>query len=233
MGLSPVLPAAHDLEPDVRPVRGHRALAALEVALATACILLDLLIPSLVLLLLAVVSLLVRRDHPGSLGLVRLRRPGGAALQVLGLAVAWTLLQLALLMPLAEHLTGERQDVSDFAEVEGNLPLLLALVAASWTLAAVVEEVAFRGFLFTRLREALGAGRLGLVAAAVGSAALFGLVHTEQGLVGVLLTTFDALFFTWLRLRYASLWAGVLAHGFTNTIGLTTFFLIGPVYALW
>jgi hypothetical protein len=27
--------------------------------------------------------------------------------------------------------------------------------------------------------------------------------------------------------------AAVLAHGFNNTIGLVTFYLIGPIYGLW
>jgi membrane protease YdiL (CAAX protease family) len=37
----------------------------------------------------------------------------------------------------------------------------------------------------------------------------------------------------WLRLHYRTLWAPVLAHGFNNTIGLVTFFLVGPVHGLW
>ena len=63
--------------------------------------------------------------------------------------------------------------------------------------------------------------------------ALFGLAHTEQGAVGVLLTTCDAVFFCVLRYRYRTLWASVLAHGFNNTIGLTAFFLFGPFTGLW
>jgi uncharacterized protein len=43
----------------------------------------------------------------------------------------------------------------------------------------------------------------------------------------------DALFFSFLRLRCRSLSAPVLAHGFSNTIGLITVFLIGPTYGLW
>lgn len=36
-----------------------------------------------------------------------------------------------------------------------------------------------------------------------------------------------------LRLRYGTLWAPVLAHGFNNTLGFVTFFLVGPVHGLW
>jgi membrane protease YdiL (CAAX protease family) len=36
-----------------------------------------------------------------------------------------------------------------------------------------------------------------------------------------------------LRMRYRTLWAPVLAHGFNNSIGLTAYFLAGPMYGLW
>ena len=84
--------------------------------------LLDLLIPSLVLLALAAVSLAVRRQGPGSLGLQRVPA-GPLALRMLGFAVIWTFVQLGLTMPLANHLSGSHQDLSGFADVEGNLAL--------------------------------------------------------------------------------------------------------------
>jgi membrane protease YdiL (CAAX protease family) len=207
-------------------------LAVAELLVAGAVILLDLAIPSLLLLLLAGMSLAIRREAPSSLGL---RRPcrhhlvaGTAAF-----AVAWSAFQLAVAMPVANHLSGERQDVGVFADVEGDVGLLLLLVALSWTLGAFVEEVAFRGFLLTRLREVLGERRGALAAAVVLSSVLFGVLHTEQGLVGVLVVALDGVAFCALRLYYGSLWASVLAHGFNNTLGLVTFFLMGPVYGFW
>lgn len=62
---------------------------------------------------------------------------------------------------------------------------------------------------------------------------LFGLAHSEQGVIGIVVVTFDACFFSWLRYWYRTLWAAVLAHGFNNTIGLVTFFFVGPIYGLW
>ena len=195
--------------------------------------LLDVALPALVIVALAGLSLLARREGPSSLGVARPARLWPLVAQVLGLSIGWTLLTVAVTMPLLEHLTGRRQDVSMFAPLEGDLVLLLAMVGLSWTLAAVVEELAFRGFLFTRLRELLPEGTVGVAAATAVSALAFGLLHSEQGLIGVVLTTVDACFFTWLRLRYRTLWASVLAHGFNNTIGMTAFFLVGPVSGLW
>lgn len=211
----------------------RRALAAVEVALAAVAVLADLFLPSLVLVAMAAVSLLVRGDRPVTLGLRRLSRPGRDVAEVLAVTVGWTVLQLALVMPVVEHLTGETQDVSQFEDLEGNVPMLLLLLLLSWTLAAVGEELAFRGYLFTRARQALGPGRAALVGAVLASSLLFGLIHTEQGAVGVVLATIDGVFYAWLRIRYDSLWASVLAHGTTNTIGMVAYFLVGPVAALW
>jgi len=206
--------------------------AAVEVALGSAAVVLDLAIPSLVLLALAGISLAVRRQGLGSLGLVRPTRAhlveGTAAF-----AVLWSLFQLAVTMPVANHLSGHRQDMGVFADVEGDLGLLVVLVVLSWTLAAIVEEVAFRGFLLTRLRDAIGHGRTGLLLAVVVSSVLFGVLHSEQGLVGVVIVALDAVAFCALRLHYGTLWASVLAHGFNNTLGLVTFFFVGPLYGLW
>ena len=111
--------------------------------------------------------------------------------------------------------------------------MLVAFLALTWTVAAVGEEIAYRGFVFTRVTEVAGTGVLGTVSAVVLSSALFGFVHVEQGTIGVVVTFLDAILFSVLRLRYRTLWAAVLAHGFNNTIGLVALYLIGPVHGLW
>lgn len=209
-----------------------RWVAALEVALAAAAVLLDLLIPSLVLVALAAVSLVVRRQGLSSLGLNRwvTRLLVG---KMFVFAAAWSLLHLAVTMPIANHVSGQRADVSQFRDLEGNLGLLVAYLLLAWVLAAFAEELAFRGFLLTRMREAFGHGRSSLVAAALLSSLLFSFLHTEQGMVGVTVVLVDALAYTFLRVHYGTLWAAVLAHGFIDSIGFVTFFLVGPVYGLW
>ena len=213
--------------------RGWRILAAFEVAAAAAAVVADLLLPTLVLLGMAALSLAVRRCGLASLGLLRPAHGWALTGQMLAFAVGWTLLSLALFIPVAEHLTGRRQDMSDFAELEGNLGMLALLIVASWTLAAFGEELAFRGYVFTRVTDALGNGRGPLIVAVLVSSVLFGLLHTQQGLVGVLQTCIDAMVFAVLRIRFGTVWAPVLAHGFNNTIGFVAFYFVGPVYGLW
>jgi hypothetical protein len=111
--------------------------------------------------------------------------------------------------------------------------MLLALLVLSWTLAAFGEELAYRGYLLTRIRDVVGSGRVGTVSAIAVSSLLFGFAHTEQGIVGAAIVTLDAVAFSVLRYRYKTLWASVLAHGFNNTLGFVAFFLVGPVHGLW
>ncbi|HEX5335221.1 MAG TPA: CPBP family intramembrane glutamic endopeptidase [Propionicimonas sp.] len=213
-----------------------RIVAGFEVVLAGVTVAFDLWVPTLILLALAAVSLLIRRQGPRTLGLEKPDAGRWWPLEILGFAVAWTLVTIGLTIPVLEHLSGQRQDVSQFAAVQGNLGLLALLLAFSWTLGAIGEEVAYRGFLLTRLQEAIGgrqAGPAAIVIAAIATALLFGWAHNEQGMIGIVTTCLDALFFTWLRFRYRSLWAAVLAHGFNNTIGLVAYFLVGPIYGLW
>jgi membrane protease YdiL (CAAX protease family) len=204
-----------------------------EVALATAAIVLDLLIPALVICLLAGLSLAVRRRGASSLGFHRPEHPWRLAATVLVLAAGWTAFQFSLVMPVLNHLTGDRQDLSAFDDLEGNVGLFAALLAASWLLGALVEETAVRGYLQTRITDVLGVRGLGIVVAVLLTSALFGVMHAEQGAIGVVLTFLDGLFFSWLRWHHGTLWASVLGHGFNNTIGIVTFFLVGPVYGLW
>lgn len=210
-----------------------RVVAAVEVVVAAVVILLDLGIPTLVLLAMAVISLIVRRHGPSTLGLRKPAQPGRMAAEVLGLSLLWSVLVLALFIPVMEHLTGQRQDVSQFARLEGNVPLLLFMLLLTWTLAAFGEEFAFRGYVQTRAREVLPDGVAGAVVAVLLSSVLFGFLHTEQGVIGVVITTLDAIFWSTLRYRYRTLWAAILAHGFNNTIGMVAYFIAGPFYGLW
>ncbi|WP_168929320.1 CPBP family intramembrane glutamic endopeptidase [Nocardioides sp. GY 10113] len=216
-----------------RPHRAARAVAGIEVGVAAVLVLLDLLVPSLVLLAMAGLSLALRRTGPASLGLVRPGRPWRLAGEMLVAAAVLALVDVGLVIPALEHVTGERQDTSGFAELQGNLALLAVLLVLSWTLAAFAEEAAFRGYLLTRTVEALGGARWAMPAAILATAVLFAAIHTEQGAVGVVTAGFDGAVLGGLRWWKGTVWAPVLAHGFDNTIGFVAFFLVGPVGGLW
>lgn len=211
-----------------------RSITVIELAAIVTAILLDLFLPTLVILGLMGVSLLIRREHISVMGF---KRPQSWA-SLAGFAfISAFLLQLfnaGVVMPILNRLTGQTIDYSGFAHLQGNLGQLLLLLALSWTLAAVGEELAYRGYLQKVLGDLLGSSLTAVLLTAVISSVLFGLAHLEQGLIGVVVTTGDALFFSWLKWKFNNnLWVTILAHGFYNAIGIIIFFFTGPIYGLW
>ena len=130
--------------------------AALEVALAATAVILDLAVPTFVILALMVVSLLIRRQGLSTLGFHRV--PHGWALtgKMAAFAAAWTLFDVGLLKPVENHLTGAQQDMSQFVSLHGNLGMLLTWLVLGWLVAGFGETLAFVGFVQTRITEVVG-----------------------------------------------------------------------------
>jgi membrane protease YdiL (CAAX protease family) len=128
------------------------------------------------------------------------------------------LFALNVLTPL---LGGETPDLSRFAALKGNLPMLLGTLASVWITAAFIEEVIYRGFLMGRLARIFGGSRGAWLAALALSSVLFGLLHVYQGLPGVIVTGFMGFLLGGVYLLAGrNLWVVILAHGLTNTISL-------------
>jgi len=205
-----------------------------ELVAIVATILFDLFLPTLVLLGLMLVSLLIRREHISVMGFKRPQSWLGMAGFTFVIALLMQLFDIGVVMPIMNRLTGETIDYSGFASLQGNLGQLLTILALSWTLAAMGEELAYRGYLQRTLGNLFGSSTAGVLLTMAVSSVLFGLAHTEQGLIGVVVTTVDALVFSWLKRRFDdNLWAPILAHGFYNSIGVITFYFTGPIYGLW
>ena len=229
-----LLDGAPPLEVEL-PARHHKlwtTVTAIEVAAACAAIAADLAVPSIVLLMMAAISLLVRRDHWSSFGFHH-GDHSHLAPKMLAFASVWSLFQLGVTVPIATHISGKQQDLSDFKDLQGNVGALVVWLLLGWTIAAIVEEVAYRGYLQTRMRQLFGSSAAALVVTVLLSSMLFGRVHSEQGLIGMVIVTIDAVAWSVLRYRYKTLWASILAHGFNNTIGFIAFFLVGPIHGLW
>ncbi len=211
-----------------------KIVSLLELIVAAIVIYLDLLIPTLIVLGLCALSLIVRREKLSVLGLKKVERPLIMAAVVFILMVVWSLFTLAVSMPILNHLTGTTQDLSSFDNLQGDLANLTFLLIATWTLAAFGEEIVYRGYMQRRVRDILGDGREGIVVAVLLTSLLFGIAHVEQGIIGAILTTMDAVVFSAIKLKYNdNLWAAILAHGFSNTIGIVTFYFTGPIYGFW
>lgn len=163
---------------------------------------------------------LTRREGWQSLGLQRPASWPRALLQALGLSLL-AYLAAGLAMGLATRGLGlPPADFGRFADLKGNLPALLGMLAISWSSAAVGEELLFRGFLQTRLQTLLGTGKGAGLAAALLQALLFGLAHAYQGLGGIIVTGCVGLVFGLAYWRLRCLWPVMLAHGLVDTLSM-------------
>lgn len=117
------------------------------------------------------------------------------------------------------------------ASIEGDVAAyVMWMVLVVWGSAAFGEELFARGFVLDRLHAVFGNGRIGLVIAVLGQAALFGALHAVQGPTGIVITAYVGLVFA--IVYYASgrnLWAPILAHGLMDSVGLTLMFLAMPL----
>ena len=172
------------------------------------------------------------RSVPGSslwqdLGLGMPRRP----LRCLGLGVLLGVViyatKLVTVRPLGRWLFDQPTDVSAFAAMKGNLLQLVVFLTFMWLLAAIAEEVIWRGFVFRTLGTSLGGGRWAWVVALVSSSAIFGALHLYQGPRGVLNATVGGLINCCLYQATGRrhLWIPILVHGVGNTISFVLIYL--------
>lgn len=208
-------------------------LTVLELAAAIAFVAFDLFLPALMIALLGVLMLTLRHEPLATLG-YHMQAGFGRLVGVTFLwALLWTAVDFCLLLPLLARLTGEVRNLSGYQALKGNVGMLLFMLAGGWVLGGLLEEFAFRGVLMARVQSLLGSGTWALVGSALFANVLFGFLHMEQGLVGVLITIIDAGFFAFMKIQYRNTWAATLAHGFLNSIGIVILFFTGPLPVLW
>ncbi len=160
-------------------------------------------------------------DHFGlSLRFAGWRRVGRALLLSLIVSVAAVVASVVGVVVMA-NIVGrpEPADLGGYNFLRGNLPMLILSLAGVYVVSSFGEEVIYRGFLINRMAE-LGSGgkaawRLGVVVSSV----VFGLVHFEWGLAGMVQTGLMglALAISYLAVR-RNLWVTVLAHGYLDTV---------------
>jgi membrane protease YdiL (CAAX protease family) len=178
--------------------------------------------------LLAIAALFLWWRGPGWRA-IGLRRPDSwpRTMLVAVLLGAYQIPSLYLVEPVIARLTsGELPDVSMFRSLVGDERLLLMWLAISWTLAAFMEEMVYRGWLVARIAELARFTRAAWIAAVIATSILFGVAHLYQGLSGVIATGISGLIFGIAYLASGrNLWCAILAHGLMDTIGFVMIYL--------
>jgi membrane protease YdiL (CAAX protease family) len=177
-------------------------------------------------LVFVLISIIVRRKGLKGIGLVRPR--SWTLTLVLGIVggCVYQFLSLRAIEPLIGRITGSLPDVSNFAAIKGDTKFLLTWLAITWTVAAFGEEIVYRGYMMNRISDYFGKKKMIWIIGLFLSSVLFGTIHYYQGLSGMLSTGVSGLFFGAFFLAGGrNLWAPVLAHGVSNSIGFILIFL--------
>lgn len=120
--------------------------------------------------------------------------------------------------------TDQEQEIGFDRNVQG-IDLLLIFLALV-VLVPFVEEVIFRGFLYTRFRQAFS-----IVVSSVFVSILFGLAHLQLGtgnppLWTAAIDTFVlSVVLVWLREKTGNIWSGVGVHAIKNGIAFYALFI--------
>ena len=129
------------------------------------------------------------------------------------------LLELFATQPLLVALTGKYPDLSDFHSLVGNVQLLLLLVAGSWIIAGIGEELVWRGYILNRVADLLGRGRLGWAMSMGVVSVFFGLAHSYQDWTGIIENSIDGALLALLYIACGrNLIAPIVAHGVTDSV---------------
>jgi|KBSSwiStaDraftv2_1062776.scaffolds.fasta_scaffold22157_6 membrane protease YdiL (CAAX protease family) len=135
--------------------------------------------------------------------------------------IGWQVLGTYVVEPVIARLTsGARPDVSQFRTLIGNETQLVFWLTITWTLAAVVEELAYRGWILSRCAEVGRFSKNAWLGGVFVSSLLFGIVHAYQGLSGMVATGLTGVVFGGTYLATGrNLWAAMIAHGVLDTVG--------------
>lgn len=113
----------------------------------------------------------------------------------------------------------ESSDMSNYQFLQDNIGMLILVLVGSYIVASFGEEVIYRGFIINRLIELGLDSKLGRVLVIIISAVIFGLVHYQWGLMGIVQTGFMGAVFGFFYLKLKKrIWILVLAHGYMDTI---------------
>ncbi|GAA4363928.1 type II CAAX endopeptidase family protein [Kangiella marina] len=178
----------------------------------------------LILTLLAVfLSLKLVNYNFSDIGL-SFRAFGKEALIGLLVASAWTLLQFFVIIPATGG--AERMDiVANLEQLGTDYAGLFAFLLMAILGGGIAEEVFFRGFFLTSLRNSFGNSQVATALAVIITTIVFALLHGYQGWIGILDTAvFGGLSMSLLYLWRKNLTACIVAHGLYDVFAVLILF---------
>ena len=164
----------------------------------------------------AATAIWLTRARGGSLADLGFRRPRRwltVPLWVLGILVVFVTAQGLVPALVVQFFDVPQPDMSRYDVIRGNAAMALFFAIALPLVAAVPEEIVYRGFMIDRFTTAFGGGNGATWLAALAQAFIVGLIHFQWGIGGILMTTIMGL--VWgaaFVLCGRNLWIVILAH---------------------
>jgi len=111
---------------------------------------------------------------------------------------------------------------TEYDFIRNKLSNLIITLIAAWIIGGFYEEIVFRGFIQTTIREWFVKSRHSFWFAGLLTSILFGLYHWQQGIFGIVPSFLGGLLWTLLLWRYkGNLWYPIISHAIYDTIALT------------
>lgn len=163
------------------------------------------------------------------LGFKRPERLWTVPVWVIGIFLVYAVAQAAVPAALSLVFEFPAPDFSKYDSVYRNLPLALMLLVVLPLTASIPEEMIYRGFLMDRLSKIFGKGTSGTVLTVGVQALIFGAVHFQWGVGGILITAIMGLIWgTAFILSGRNLWIVILAHSFGHIVFIILLYLSPP-----
>jgi len=135
-------------------------------------------------------------------------------------------LELFVTQPMLARWIGKMPDLSDFADLVGNMKLLLIYLALVWVLGALGEELVYRGYLMNRVACLFRNTKAGWTVSLVVVSIAFGCAHLDQGSTGMVENILNGLLLGGLYLACGrNLAVPVIAHAFSDTLDFLLIYL--------
>jgi membrane protease YdiL (CAAX protease family) len=177
------------------------------------------------LVLLGWISLRLRGLRWRDVGLTRYRSWKRTIVMGVVLGTALETFQLLVTQPILAKLVGRQPDLELFRMLTGNIKVTLLFIALSWTLAALGEELVWRGYLMNRVVDVFGRTPAGWICSLGIVSVVFGLAHGYQGLTGWIEEGLAGFALGVMYLRTGrNLSVPIIAHGICDTIDMVLIF---------
>jgi membrane protease YdiL (CAAX protease family) len=174
----------------------------------------------------AVGVVLARGGTLADLGFRRPKRWAIVPFQVVGILVAFIAAETLVPLLVSLFIDLPEPDLSRYDSISSNLGAAITLALVLPLTASIPEEVIYRGFLIGRLSDIFGRTTGGAIMTVCVQALVFGSIHFQWGIGGMVMTVIMGLVWgTAYLLCGRNLWIVILAHSTGHILFVTQLYL--------